>query len=84
MVAACVMLVAAALGYVAAALVFFYPSLTPEWTLPARGQLAAACLLVGFVGGAVVGGLAQLVASRLGRAPPSRGDGVTRPRRRHA
>jgi hypothetical protein len=68
MVAASVMLVAAALGYVASALVLVLPGLTPEWTLPARGQLAAACLLVGFVGGAVLGGLAQLVAYRLGRS----------------
>jgi hypothetical protein len=68
MVAACVMLVAAALGYVAAALVLFVPSLTPDWTLPARGQLAAACLLAGFVGGALLGGLAQLVAWQLGRS----------------
>jgi hypothetical protein len=68
MVSASVMLVGSALGYVAAALVLLLPVLTPRLTLPERGQLAAACLLAGFVGGALVGGVAQLLATRLGRS----------------
>jgi hypothetical protein len=69
MVAACVMLVGSVLGYVAATLVLLVPVLAPRLTLPERGQLAAACLLMGFVGGALVGGVGQFLASWLRRSP---------------
>jgi hypothetical protein len=68
MVSMYVMLVGSALGYVAAALVLLLPLLTPRLTLPERGQLAAACLIAGYVGGALLGGVAQLLAMRLGRS----------------
>jgi hypothetical protein len=63
MVSMYVMLVGSALGYVAAALVLLLPLLMPGLTLPQRGQLAAACLIAGYVGGALLGGVAQLLAT---------------------
>lgn len=54
-----VMLVCSTLGYLAAGLVMFTPILSPRPSLVAAGQLAAGCLIAGFVVGALLGGLAQ-------------------------
>jgi hypothetical protein len=54
-----VMLVCSMLGYLAAGLVMFTPILSPRPSLVEAGQLAAGCLIAGFVTGAILGGLAQ-------------------------
>jgi hypothetical protein len=63
-----VMLVGSVLGYVAAAVVLLFHRLAPQLSAPNQSQLAAACLLAGFVGSAIVGGLAQLLALWRGRS----------------
>jgi hypothetical protein len=63
-----ILLAVSALGWLGAGLVLFTPILTPRPSPPETGQLAAGCILAGFLVGAILGGAAQFAIAWRKRA----------------